>query len=310
MSSALQAQRNTLRPPAFIGTSNFHGTIKTDFVVEQISSRELVIPGASVVAHNVRGVRGHSLTSIHGVQLHFSWNTGYADAFARAGRQTLSYDNRPRYLYVLSSPIEVEFEIRRSSFKELTVQFDPSFLLKCSEAAMPATLEMTDVWNYCDPLCWELANVLFEECFGGAPNGLLYSESMLTLLAVHVVRKLGVYQRTPRFSGRGGLAPTVLRRCCDYMLERLAENVSLADLAALAGLSPGHLAAAFKQSMEMPPYAWLRKQRIMKAMTLLRDPRLNIAAIADAVGYDNLSAFGVAFKKVTGKAPAAWRRQL
>lgn len=296
--------------PAFIGTSNFRGTIETDFVAEQISSRELAFSGVSVVAHNVLGIKGHSLNSIHGLQLHFSWNTGYVSAAAKAGRQTLSYDNRPRYLYIISSPVEVEFELRPSKFKELAVQFEPSYLLKCCEAAAPAALEMKDAWDYRDPVCWEIAGVLFEECFSGAPNGLLYSESMLTFLALHVVRKLGVYQRLPRFSGRGGLAPTVLRRCCDYMLEHLADDVSLADLGALAGLSPGHLAAAFKQSMGMPPYAWLRQRRIARAMELLRDPRLDMSTIATCVGYENLSAFGAAFKKVTGRAPAGWRRAL
>ena len=133
MTSTLEIPADNRRAPAFIGTSEFQGTLITDFVAEQIDSRELEFSGGSVIAHNVLGIKGHSLNTIHGLQLHFSWNTGYVGATARAGAQTLSYDNRPRYLYVISSPLEVEFELERSSFRELAVQFEPSFLLKCCE---------------------------------------------------------------------------------------------------------------------------------------------------------------------------------
>jgi hypothetical protein len=89
----------------------------------------------------------------------------------------LHYDNRARYLYVISSPLEVEFELEWSSFKKLAVQFDRSLLLRCCEAADPRRSEITDTWDYGDSMCWELASVIRDECATGAPSGLLYTET-------------------------------------------------------------------------------------------------------------------------------------
>jgi AraC-like DNA-binding protein len=296
--------------PPVIGSRNYAGTIQTDFVAEKILSRQLNCPGASAVAHDISAIKGHSLTRIRNLQLHFSWNMGYVGGIARAGAKTMLYDSRPRYLYVVSSPLEIEFEMERSSFRELAVEYDRPFLLRCCESADRAIFEIPDEWDYDDPLCWELAGVIQKECMAGTPRGLLYAETSLTLLALHFIRNSGMRHRVPRFGERGGLSPSVLRRCCDYMTQHLNEDISLLDLAVMVGLSPGHLASAFKKSMGIPPHTWLWRKRMEKAKELLRNQRLDIPTIATSVGYGNPSAFGVAFRRLTGRAPSVWRRNI
>ena len=43
-------------------------------------------------------------------------------------------------------------------------------------------------------------------------------------------------------------------------------------------------------------------------LKLLRESRAPVASIALDVGYDSEAAFSRAFKRATGKPPAAWRR--
>jgi transcriptional regulator GlxA family with amidase domain len=106
---------------------------------------------------------------------------------------------------------------------------------------------------------------------------------------------------------RGGLPPSRLRRACDYMVSRLGADVSLQEVAASVELSTGHFSTAFKQSSGVTPRAWMRRQRIDRAKTLLHDANLNLTQIAIILGYANQSSLGVAFKRETGVTPTQWR---
>ena len=212
--------------PAVIGAQNYKGVIRTDFAAKSIVSRQLRWSGASAAAHDIDEIEGASVTKIGNLQLHFSWNMGYVGGIARAGGKLMQYENRPRYLYVVSSPLEVEFEMEKSSFKELAIEFDQSFLLRSCEAVEPAATEIPDTWDYDDPLCWELANALHSECMAGAPNGSIYGETVMTLLALQTMKELALRDRSPNFYARGGLPPTVLRRSCEYMIHHLSADVS------------------------------------------------------------------------------------
>jgi AraC family transcriptional activator of mtrCDE len=48
---------------------------------------------------------------------------------------------------------------------------------------------------------------------------------------------------------------------------------------------------------------------MQKARGLLAETRLSTAAVAEKVGYRSESAFGKAFKKITGIGPGAFRRR-
>jgi AraC family transcriptional regulator len=149
--------------------------------------------------------------------------------------------------------------------------------------------------------------VIYDECIGRAPQGTLYTETAATLLAMHLVRNLSTVARLLKEIRRGGLSPSRLRRACDYMMSHLGEDISLHEVAASLQLSTGHFATAFKQSLGVAPHAWLRRQRIERAKTLLHDPNLDLTRMAMILGYANQSSFGVAFKRETGLTPLQWQ---
>jgi AraC family transcriptional regulator len=309
MQSGFNAHAHRLAS-APIGTRNHIGTIRSNFTAEAIVSRQLGWPGAIAIAHRITGIKGESLVGVRNFQMHFSWNTGFVDGIAWAGGREMQYDNRSQYMYVVSSPIEIEFNMKKSNFNELAIEFDGSFLSRCNELVEPDALEIPDTWDYQDPLCWQLGEVIYNECEAGAPSGRMYGETAMTLLALQVVKNLATRHRSGSFYTRGGLPPNLLTKSCDYMILHLHEDISLHEIAEIAGLSPGHFAHAFKISAGIPPHQWLRRKRIERAKELLRNKSMTIAAIASCVGYRTQSAFGVAFKKETGRAPLDWRWRL
>lgn len=107
---------------------------------------------------------------------------------------------------------------------------------------------------------------------------------------------------------KGGLALWAERRVRDYLEANYARDTSLAELAALVGLSPYHFTRMFKQSTGVPPYAYLRAIRVERAQHLLATSSLPVIEIALAVGYDTPQAFARMFRAEAGTSPSQWRR--
>jgi AraC family transcriptional regulator len=126
------------------------------------------------------------------------------------------------------------------------------------------------------------------------------------LLLVDRLRRLHEKRPIESFH-RGGLSPLHLRRTCDFMIDNLAEDICLDDLAALTGLSCKHFIRAFKQSTGMPPHQYLILHRVEAAKLRLLDARASIADIAMHCGFADQSHFTAAFRKVVGVPPGTWR---
>jgi AraC family transcriptional regulator len=60
----------------------------------------------------------------------------------------------------------------------------------------------------------------------------------------------------------------------------------------------------------LSPHAWLRQNRLERAMDTLRDTDVAIANVAERLGYASQTAFSAAFKKLTGETPSEWRRRI
>lgn len=159
---------------------------------------------------------------------------------------------------------------------------------------------------------WQLRRLgaLFDrELRDAGTHGALYLDSLGMALAVHVLRRYGRKQGAGR-PARGGIAPARLRRVLEHVEEHLAENVSLADLARVAGLALHHFAHAFKESTGMSPHHFILERRIARARMLLVDSRLCLAEIALMLGFADQSHFTEHFRRLTGITPARYRRNL
>jgi AraC family transcriptional regulator len=291
------------------GAPGHRDTIWSDVKGSVAHSRMIRWAGGVAASHTIDTVSGATEVRTRSVELHFSWGAGVAEAEAESGKRVWVYKNRPPYGFILPPGTNAEFRIKeKSNYRFLAMEFEPAYLLKSAELQHLSTVEFVEAWEHDHPLAWHLAEAIFEECESGARQGLLYFESAATLLALHVVRNLSNQARVTNVVSRGGLAPAILRRVCEYMIDRLGDDISLSELAAIGGLSASHFAFAFKQSMGISPHGWLRRERIDTAKALLPSRDLNLSFIAASVGFANQGAFGVAFRKETGMTPTAWRR--
>jgi transcriptional regulator GlxA family with amidase domain len=88
-----------------------------------------------------------------------------------------------------------------------------------------------------------------------------------------------------------------------------AKEISVAALAARAGLEERTLLRRFKQATGLRPTEYAQQIRIAKAREALELTRKPVDQIAWHVGYGDSSAFRKVFQRVTGVAPAEYRRR-
>lgn len=119
----------------------------------------------------------------------------------------------------------------------------------------------------------------------------------------------------PRYGGEtrpvlhGGLVPLIRHRLIDYIEAELHTQISLRDLARIAGLSEFHLQRMFKQSCGVSPYGFILSRRIDRARNMLAGSE-PIAQIAMDCGFSSQSHMTRLFKSVTGTTPSAYRRMV
>jgi AraC family transcriptional regulator len=142
----------------------------------------------------------------------------------------------------------------------------------------------------------------------------IYVESFAVVLLSEIKNcqavDLSRSRRAGRLPAKGGLAGWQRKAVCDYIEENLHQDISLAELAAIARLSPYHFCRAFKETVGKPPHRYQMSRRIERAKALLADPSRSVSDVAPAVGYSNLSRFSALFRQVTGHSPRDFRRRM
>ncbi|NOX34808.1 MAG: GlxA family transcriptional regulator [Deltaproteobacteria bacterium] len=87
------------------------------------------------------------------------------------------------------------------------------------------------------------------------------------------------------------------------------EEISVPDLAGIAGLGERTFARRFKKATADTPLEYVQMMRIEKARRMLESTNEGMDAIITQIGYDDLSSFRRLFKKHTGLSPSAYRRR-
>jgi AraC-like DNA-binding protein len=93
-----------------------------------------------------------------------------------------------------------------------------------------------------------------------------------------------------------------------YIRDHFAENISRDELAARLDCSPAHFSRLFSRNTGYGFKDFLIQCRMEKAKELLCHSRLQIAAIATAIGYEDPFQFSKVFRKRAGVSPRQFRQ--
>src|SRR5688500_463888 len=126
-----------------------------------------------------------------------------------------------------------------------------------------------------------------------------------------VARPCADAQRAPMLPAfhRPAPPPAWLSRIRERLDAEFAAPPGLAELAAQAGVSPRHLARAFRSHYGETIGTCVHRRRIRSAMDALLNSSERVAHIAQRSGYFDQSHFTRHFKRQTGVAPGTYRRR-
>lgn len=101
--------------------------------------------------------------------------------------------------------------------------------------------------------------------------------------------------------------PTSILRAVKFIETNNSASLNLEAIARVACLSKFHFSRLFKSHVGMSPKQFMLTLRINRALTLLRNPELNISAVALQAGFNELGEFTRQFRKLIGLTPSAFR---
>ncbi len=191
----------------------------------------------------------------------------------------------------------------------LAIALDAQVIVRAGEDLAVCDVEVRPRIAAEDEVLRTLAGLYDDELENGGAGGRLYIDSLTAVLTVHLLRHYGARPRELPIA-KGGLPPARLRRVLDYLHAHLDTDLSLEELAAVAGLTQHHFAKAFKSSVGEPPHRYVVARRVARATEFLVRSSTSIAEVAVAVGFANQSHLTHHFRRIHGVTPFRFRRHL
>lgn len=109
-------------------------------------------------------------------------------------------------------------------------------------------------------------------------------------------------------AGRDALAQARVMAMMQYITAHFAQKVTLAGIAAAAGISKSEALRCFHKTLQTTPVQFLLHYRLGRARDLLLHTDDTVTAIAIACGFENISYFVRQFAAHFGMTPKAYRR--
>ena len=183
----------------------------------------------------------------------------------------------------------------------------PALLVQSASASLhvPYTPLVLHVPRH-DPLLHHMALVLQAAVAAEDVAGGLYADVLANALAVHLLRRAALV-RPLEPPWHSGLTPSKLHDTTAYIRAHLECTLSLAELAAVARMSPAHFARLFKSATGQTPHQYVTTCRMARAKHLLTETRLPLHEIGAQVGYADQSHFTALFRQSVATTPKLYR---
>ena len=95
-----------------------------------------------------------------------------------------------------------------------------------------------------------------------------------------------------------------------YLASRIADPVTLDDVAAAVHSSPFNFARIFQQQTGLPVHRYLTLLRLRAALELIADPYIDLTTVALDLGFSSHSHFTDVFRREFGKTPSDLRKKV
>jgi len=187
--------------------------------------------------------------------------------------------------------------------RSLLLRLSPATLAEASEGGGHGTADLAPAIHLRDPQIERIGALMQAHDKDGYPGGRLFSDSLAIALAS---RLLALQHRRAPDAGVGSRALPAwrLRQVIDYIEAHLADELGLAELAAVAGYSVSHFKPLFRAATGMPVHRFVVERRVARALQHLRKGGLGHEHVAQESGFAHASHMARWMRRVLGVTPA------
>lgn len=204
--------------------------------------------------------------------------------------------------------VPLEIHVGQGAFDTVRVRFEPWRIATALGDVPLDDVTLAACFDIRMPSIEDAMLRLATELEHPAPDSPAVAETLVSLLVLDIARHLhDAAHRSARRSG--GLSARALRMAL-AMIDAPGEPPSIDALAACCGLSRHHFIRCFSESTGISPGAAIRRRQMEWAKTLLIEEDQPIGDVARRVGYAGAPSFSAAFRRETGRSPAAWRAMM
>ena len=154
-----------------------------------------------------------------------------------------------------------------------------------------------------DPHIVHLSHVLKAERDSGYASGRVFIESIGSAVAARLLCRQANIPLHSTVSTRE-LPLWRLRTVREYIDAHLDTDLSLAELARVAGFSVSHFKPLFKRAVGVPVHRYVVEQRVERARRLILQGSLSMADVALEAGFTHQSHMARWIRRVLGITPA------
>jgi len=99
----------------------------------------------------------------------------------------------------------------------------------------------------------------------------------------------------------------LVKQAVAYFHQNYSRPISRWEIAEAVGVSEDYLSRVFNRELNISPWDYLNRYRILHAKHSLLNTTENIGVIARQVGFKDQAYFSRVFHRITGKSPQAFR---
>lgn len=241
------------------------------------------------------------------------------------GEKRLSVRDGDRVVFCEQGSATVEFagvahrrwNRRAGTFDLIPAHYDPGTMHFAGTGVRVVSITLPQRhWSQDDAQCGltdshvaDLCQRIIRQAELGQPFGRAYVEALSLTLSTYLqgwLERRGVAgdARSPKLSAADR------QRIENFVRQHLDREVSVKELADMAGYSLDHFARLFKATFGLPPHRYVLDCRVSAAREYLAKDSVSLAEVAMRCGFATQAHFNGVFKLRTGIAPGEFRRRL
>lgn len=184
----------------------------------------------------------------------------------------------------------------------ISVRLAPRLLTSTAEAlALPLDrIELAPQLGVRDPMVEHVVRALAAEIAAPEPASRIYADSLATALATRLLQSFAALGT----AGRQTLSKPQVRRIVEFVDANLDGELTLEQLAEVAGMSIPHLTTLFRRTMGQSVHAYVMERRVQRARALLLERRMTIAQVALETGFAHQSHMARWMRRLLGVTPS------